>query len=197
MPPSAVARVDPRPTPRPVRVDLARDPARLLLWLGFRLVVAEVGIVVGLRAPGAIGIAVSVAGAAVLGYVLLLAIHVLSSRLEVGMGEVHVVSLLVRRRYRLGDGAAMRMRAEPGRAAFGTQLGSFGIEIGPGRSASGEPVQVIRLAASSTMILIPTTGSPLAVAPLSERRLLRALAPAAEKVRTGSRSQESEARASR
>jgi hypothetical protein len=195
MPPSAVATADRRPYP--IRVDLARDPARLLLWLGFRLVIAEVGIVVGLRAPGAIGIAVTVAGAAVLGYVVLLAVHVLSLRLEIEPGEIHVVSLLVRRRYRLGGGAAARLQADPGRAAFGTQLGSFGIEIGPGRSPSNEPVHVIRLAPVPSMVLIPTAETPLAIAPSSERRLLRALAPASGEGLIGAEAQASGTRASR
>ena len=195
MPPSAVARGDPRRYP--IRVDLARDPARLLLWLGFRLVIAEVGIVVGLRAPGAIGIAVTVAGAAVLGYVVLLTVHVLSLKLEVRPGEIHVVSILVRRRYRLGHGPIARLQADPGRAAFGTQLGSFGIEIGPGRSPSGDPVQVIRLAAVPTIVLIPTAETPLAVAPSSERRLLRALRPAARDRLSSAQGQASGVRASR
>ena len=194
---STVATVDRRPRPRPIRVDLARDPARLLLWLGFRLAIAEVGIVVGIRAAAPIGPAVTVAGAAVLVYVVLLAIHVLSLKLEIEPGEIHVVSLLARRRYRIGDGAAARLPAEPGRAAFGTQLGSFGIELGTGRSASGEPVQVVRLAATGRMIVIPTAETPLAVAPSSERRLLRALAPTMETARARSRPQASGTRASR
>jgi hypothetical protein len=195
MPPSAVARGHRRPYP--IRVDLARDPARLLLWLGLRLAIAEVGIVVGLHAPGAVGIAVTVAGVAVLGYVVLLAAHVLSLRLEVRPGEIHAVSLLVRRRYRLGRGTVERLRADRGRAAFGTQLGSFGIEIGAGRSPADEPVQVIRLAAVSSMVLIPTAETPLAVAPSSERRLLRALEPAGRHGPVGARAQTSGARASR
>lgn len=171
------------PRPRlPVRIAFARDPARLLLWLGFRLVVGEIGIVVGIRAPGAIGVAVTVAGVAVLLYVILLALHVLSLRLEVHPGEVRVASVLVRRRYRLVRGAVTRMDAPPGRAAFGTQLGGFGLEIGLGRAGSDEAVDVIRLAPVRSMIMIPSHGNRLAVAPSSERRLLRALQVAAEDI---------------
>jgi hypothetical protein len=166
----------------PIRIALARDPARLLLWLGFRLVVGEIGIVVGIRAPGAIGVAVTVAGVLVLIYVILLAIHVLSLRLEVHPGEVRVVSVLVRRRYRLVRGAVTRMEAPKGRALFGTQLGGFGLEIGIGRAAPDESVDVIRLAPVPSMILIPSDGNRLAVAPSSERRLLRALQAAAEDI---------------
>jgi hypothetical protein len=171
------------PRPRlPVRIALARDPARLLLWLGFRLVVGEIGIVVGIRAPGAIGVAVTVAGVAVLLYVILLALHVLSLRLEVHPGEVRVASVLVRRRYRLVRGAVTRMKAPAGRALFGTQLGGFGIELGLGRATPDESVDVIRLAPVRSMIMVPSEGNRLAVAPSSERRLLRALQVAAEDI---------------
>lgn len=166
----------------PKRVALARDPARLLLWLGFRLIVGEIGIVVGMRAPGAIGVAVTAAGVAVLVYVILLALHVLSLRLEVHPGEVHVASVLVRRRYRIVRGAVTRMQAPPGRAAFGTQLGGFGLEIGLGRAGPDESVDVVRLAPVPSMIMIPSQGHRLAVAPSSERRLLRALQAAAEDI---------------
>jgi uncharacterized membrane protein YtjA (UPF0391 family) len=158
---------------------LARDPARLLLWLGFRLVVSEIGIVVGVRAPGAIGVAVTAAGVAVLLYVILLSLHVLSLRLEVHPGEVRVTSILVRRRYRLVRGAVTRLPAPRGRALFGTQLGSFGLEIGLGTAGPDESVDVIRLAPVTSMIMIPSDGNRLAVAPSSERRLLRALGTAA------------------
>ena len=171
------------PRPRlPVRIALARDPARLLLWLGFRLIVGEIGIVVGLRAPGAIGLAVTAAGIAVLLYVILLAVHVLSLRLEVHPGEVRVASVLVRRRYRLGRGPVKRITAPKGRALFGTQLGGLGLEIGVGRAATDESVDVIRLAPVGSMIMIPAQGNRLAVAPSSERRLLLALQAAANDI---------------
>lgn len=170
----------PPPARMPIQVALARDPARLLLWLGFRLIVGEVGIVVGLRVPGAIGVAVTVAGVAVLLYVILLALHVLSLRLEVHPGEVRVASVLVRRRYRLARGAVTRMTTPPGRATFGTQLGGLGLEIGVGRAAANESVDVIRLAPGRSMIMIPAHGNRLAVAPSSERRLLLALQAATE-----------------
>jgi hypothetical protein len=168
-----------RPIRLPLRVALARDPARLLLWLGVRLVIAEIGVVVGLQTPGAIGTTVTVAGLAVLGYVVLLALHVLSLRLEIRPGEARVTSMLVRRRYRLVDGEVTLVRTAPGRASFGTQLGGFGIEIGLGRAASDESVDVVRLAPVATMILIPSSHTRLVIAPSSRRILVRALQAAA------------------
>jgi hypothetical protein len=159
---------------------VARDPARIIAWLGIRLVIAEVGLVVGLQTPGAIGVAVTIAGLAVLGYVILLALHVLSLRLEIGPGEVLLSSLLVRRAYRLQPGPVTRMRVEPRKGIFGTQLGGFGIEIGLGRAPSDEAVDVVRLAPVSTLIVIPSRPTRLAVVPSSEPKLLRALERAAE-----------------
>ncbi len=158
-----------------IRIPLARDPARILAWLGVRLVIAEVGIVVGLQTPGAIGIAVTTAGLAVLVYVVLLSLHVLSVRLELRPGEVHLASALVRRRYVLDRGPVTRMRVPPRKGIFGTQLGGFGIEIGLGRAPSQESVQVMRLAPVDSLIVIPSRPVRLAVVPLSERRLLHAL----------------------
>jgi hypothetical protein len=177
------ARTRTRPAD-PLRVTVARDPARIIAWLGIRLVIAEVGLVVGLQTPGAIGIAVTLAGVTVLGYVVLLTLHVLSLRLEIRPGEVRVVSLLVRRPYPIQPGPVTRMRVEPRKGIFGTQLGGFGIEIGLGRAptgdASGESVHVVRLAPVSTLIVIPSSPTRLAVVPSSEPKLLRALERAAE-----------------
>jgi hypothetical protein len=164
----------------PLRVAVARDPARILAWLGIRLVIAEIGLVVGLQTPGSIGVAVTIAGLAVLGYVILLALHVLSLRLEIRPGEVRLASLLVRRAYPLQPGPVTRMRVAPRKGIFGTQLGGFGIEIGLGRAPSDEAVDVVRLAPVSTLIVIPTSPTPLAVVPSSEPKLLRALERAAE-----------------
>ena len=164
----------------PLRIGLARDPTRIILWLGMRLAIAEIALVVGLQTPGSIGLAVTIAGGVVLVYVILLALHVLSLRMEIHPGEVRLASLLVRRRYPLQDGEVTRLRIEPRRGLFGTQLGGFGIEIGLGRAPSKESVDVVRLAPVPSMILIPSTMRRLAVAPSSERTLLLALKAAAE-----------------
>ena len=119
-----------------------------------------------------------VAGAIVLGYVILLAIHVLTLRIEVEPGEVRVASVLVRRRYDLDDGPVARLSVEPNRGVFKTQLGSFGIEIGAGTS-NGEPVDVVRLAPVASTLMLPTRPRALAVVPSSEPALRRAVRLAA------------------
>lgn len=144
--------------------------------------IAEIGLVVGLQTPGTIGVAVTLAGVTVLCYVVLLTLHVLSLRLEIRRGEVRVASVLVRRRYPVRPGPVTRLRVEPRKGIFGTQLGGFGIEIGLGHSPSAESVDVVRLAPVSSLIVVPSSPTRLAVVPSSERTLLRALELAAEEI---------------
>jgi hypothetical protein len=146
-----------------------------------RLVIAEVAFIVGVQTPGAIAIAVILASLAVLGYVILIAIHALSLRIEVISSDVHVASLLVRRRYRL-LGGARRMATLRRRGVFGTRIGSFGVELGLGRIEGRTAVEVVRLSPEASVVLIPCREGQLAVAPSSETRLLRALerAPSAQ-----------------
>jgi len=151
-----------------------RDPTRIIFWLLVRLAVAEVALVIGLHTPGSIGIAVVVAATIVLVYVVLLAIHVLSLRLEIRPAEVRVASLLVRRRYELDPGPVRRLHVEPKRGVFGTQLGAFGVEIGAGHY-DDELVDVVRLAPVATTLVLPTRPRRLAVVPSSASALFRAL----------------------
>lgn len=162
----------------PIVVPLARDPLRLIGWLLIRIAVGEVGLVVGLHTPGSIGTLVTFASVVVLVYVALLSIQVLSLRIEVYPGEIHAAAWPIRRRYRLIGVAATRLRVPPRQGWFGTQLGSFGIEVGAGMIRGGERVHVFRLAPTSSVVLVPTIDAPLAIAPASEERLMRALAAA-------------------
>lgn len=175
---TTAAERDPRaPQPRrhPIKVALARDPWRIIAWLGVRLAVGELAVIVGLATPGAIGFAVTVAGAVVLGYVTLLGLHVLSLRLEVTHDEIRVASALLARRYLLEEAPVARLSVPARKGVFHTQLGGFGIEIGHGRAPDGRTVDVVRLAPVASMLLVPASPRPVAVAPLAERSLLRAL----------------------
>lgn len=158
----------------PIRVLPDRDPARIILWLVLRLAVAEIALVIGLRTAGTIGVALTVTGAVVFAYVILLALHVLTLRIEIRPREVRVASLVLRRRYALEGGSVARIRVEPKRGVFNTQLGGFGVEIGAGQ-ADGEPVDVVRLAPVATAMMLPTRPRRLAVVPSSESALRQAL----------------------
>ena len=159
----------------PLRVGLARDGIRLAAWLGVRGAIGVVGLIVGLQTPGMIGTAVTIVGTGVLLYVLGLAIHVITVRIELYPDELHVVSSLIRRRYRLARGAITRMQVGARRGSFGTQLGGFGVEVGLGRASGGEAVDVVRLAPRSSVIMVPCEGPRLAIAPSSEESLIDAL----------------------
>lgn len=159
--------------PRPIQVALARAPVPLIAWLGMRLFVAEVALVVAVHTPGTIGRAVMVVAVIVLVYAVLLATHVLSLRLFLSPAAVEVRSLIWRRRYRR-VGPSRRYPIPPGRGAFGTTLGAMGIELGRGRMPSAEAVDVIRLAPLNLVVLVPCEGITLAISPSSERAFSQA-----------------------
>ena len=110
----------------------------------------------------------------VLAYVALLAIHVLSLRVEVFPGEVHVAALPIRRRYHLTGERPTRLHPPPAQGWFSTQLGGFGVEIGLGRLREQEIV-VVRLAPRTDVVVIPCVEARLAIAPSSDERLIRAV----------------------
>jgi hypothetical protein len=159
----------------PIEIALARNPALLLAWLGMRLFIAEIALIVGLESTGTIRLTVLVLSAVVLVYALLLAIHALSLRLLIFPEEVGVSSYLLRRRYRIEQGDAISHPVARKRGAFKSQLGNFGIELGRGRMPSGEPVDIVRLAPLPSVVVIRCVSILLAVAPSSERALLTAL----------------------
>ena len=159
-------------------IRLARAPVPILVWLGMRVFIGEVAVIVGLNPPGSIGPAVLVVGALVLLYGATLAIHVLTLRLIVLPGRVVVRSALFRRRYELVSPGAQRHPTPVGHGAFGTVLGTLGIELGRGHTESGRALEVIRLAATDSIVLIPCRNATLAVVPSSERALLSAIARA-------------------
>ena len=138
--------------------------------------VAEVALLVAVGTSGMIGMAVMVVGLVVLLYAIGLALHVLSLRLLVTDTTLELRSMLVRRRHRRSDGIASRLPVPAGKGAFHTVLGGFGIELGRGRTATAEAVEVVRLAPLGSVVMIPCEDSRLAVAPASERALLLALA---------------------
>jgi len=157
-------------------IALARAPVPLIAWLGVRLFVAEVALIVAGTTPGMIGLAVMAVGIIVLLYAIGLALHVLSLRLFVSDRSLELKSMLFRRSHRRSGAVVRRQRITAGQGAFHTVLGGFGIELGRGRTADGEEVEVIRLAPLGSVVIIPCDGIQVAVAPASERALLLALA---------------------
>jgi len=116
----------------PIEITLARDPASLLAWLGIRLFTAEIALIVGLQSTGTVRLLILVAGAVVLGYAALLALHALSLRLLIFPEEVRLASLVLRRTYRLGPGGAMRRNVPPGGVRSKASSGTSGLSLDAG-----------------------------------------------------------------
>ncbi|MGH2462298.1 MAG: hypothetical protein ACRDFZ_01570 [Candidatus Limnocylindria bacterium] len=163
------------------RVPLARSPGRLLA-LPVVLVLLGAG-AVGLAAlvvDGAPEIALAIAGAAVAAIGLWLAVRVVSIRLMVEPGALHLRGLGVDRRYQLARGSLARVpTAGPRKLNLGLRLGSLGWAVGRATLPSGERVHVIRLGATPSVILVPTEEGRLALAVASEETFVDVLVEAA------------------
>jgi hypothetical protein len=127
---------------------------------------------------------VAIGGTAVSAYVVLLTAHVITARVDVLPDELHVTSLVWRRRYRLARGPVTRLHVPQRFGFFAAQLSGFGIEMGEGRTDRGEPVDVVRLSPGGTLILVPTVGRRVAIKVADEDRLVAALRWAAGQPRS-------------
>jgi hypothetical protein len=163
--------------PWPIR--LKRSPMRLLLVVGLRAGIGVVGIATASRSPGAIGIVLTITGLIVLGYSLLLGLHLATLRLEARRGELRLSSVFGGRSYRLRKGELRRRRLPASwRSPLEARVGGLGVSLGSGVLEGEALVGVIALDRSATLIMVPVTGGRLAVAPASEEELLAALAAA-------------------
>lgn len=171
----------PHRIPPIARIRLARSLPRLLaapliigvagaaaLGVGMMVVAGPLGIALavlgGLLVLGAIG------GAAVL----------LSVRLDVEESAVGLTWLGGSRIYPLSPGPVTRVRLR-GRSAsrLRARTGALGWALGRARLRGEEEIEVVRLAATATAILVPTERGRLAIAAANDDRLLDALSRAA------------------
>ena len=166
------------------RIRLARSPARLFA-LPALLVVVAVGLValavLGPLRMGEVGwyAMIAAAGVAVL-VALVMAVRLLSVRLDVEEAAVHLHRLGGSRRYLLAPGAVTRVRLRGENASrLRARWGWLGWEIGRARLRDEEDIEVIRLARTDTVILVPTDRGRLAIAAESEEQLIDALSRAA------------------
>ncbi|MEX1278100.1 MAG: hypothetical protein WEI16_03480, partial [Chloroflexota bacterium] len=146
------------------RVALARDPRRMLaapaLLVLLGTAIAALGAIVG----GALLIGLVAAGGAVIAIGLWLAIRILSLRLVVEPDYLHLRGVGTDRRYHLVRGDMNRLAtAGPRKVNLRVRLGSLGGAVGRAALADGESVEVIRLAATATVILVPTERGRVAV----------------------------------
>jgi hypothetical protein len=163
------------------RVRLARSVLRLVL---VPLVVGLAGaaaIAGGLLvAGGTAGIALAALGSillvgAIVGALVLLSIHV-----DVEESAVVVRRIGGSRRYLLTPGPVTRVRVRgSGAARLRPRFGAIGWGIGRARLRDDEDIALVRLAATRTVILVPTEHGRLGVAPTRDEELLDALSRAA------------------
>jgi hypothetical protein len=161
-------------------VRLARAPARLLAGpVAVGLVGAIVG-VIGFLFGGPIGISLLTAGVIVLVVGIYLAGLVMSVRLEVEAGSLLLRWLGGQRRYGLVRGSVTRVTVRGRHAAsLRTSLGLLGWGIGRATLRREEQIQLIRLAPTVSMILVPTDRGRLAISAAADDELLAMLAHAA------------------
>lgn len=167
-------------TPPIARIRLARSPPRLIA-LPLVLVATGVAAAAGaLRADGPAAIGLAVGGSLLMLVAIAVGIVLLSIRLDVDDAGVRLHWLGGQRRYGLARGAVTRVTLR-GRNASSLRpsLGAFGWAIGPAKLRKDEAIDVVRLAASPTAIVIPTARGRLAISVTDEQQLLDALGSAA------------------
>lgn len=167
--------------PQIARVALARSPVRMLAPAVVALLVGAAGLglgaVVGLQPPG---IALMVGGAVASAIGLWLIARVLSLRLLIEPGYLHLRGLGTDRRYKLARGQLARVpTAGPRKVRLPVRLGSLGWTVGRTTLPSGERVHVIRMGATPSVILVPTEEGRVALAVASEAAFVDALVAAA------------------
>ena len=166
------------------RIRLARSPVRLLA-LPLLLVVLAGGLL-GLAVPGPlrmgeVGWYAALAAAGLLALVALaIAIRLLSIRLDVEEAAVHLRWLGGERRYPLAPGPVTRVRLRGENASrLRARSRWLGWGLGRARLRGEEDIEVVRLAGTATVILVPTERGRLAIAARSEDELIDALSRAA------------------
>lgn len=170
--------------PTIARIRLARSPARLLALPALLVLVALGLAIASVAGPIRLGgpawyAAVAAAGLLSLG-ALAVAARLLSVRLDVEEEAVHLHWLGGERRYALAPGPVTRVRLR-GENASSLRARSrwLGWELGRARLREEEDIEVVGLARTATVILVPTERGRLAIAAESEDELIDALSRAA------------------
>ena len=162
------------------RVALARDPRRMLAAPALLVLLGAATAALGPIVAGAVLFGLVAVGGAVIAIGLWLAIRILSLRLMVEPDYLHLRGVGTDRRYHLVRGDMNRLAtAGPRKVNLRVRLGSLGWAVGRTALAAGESVEVIRLAATPSVILVPTERGRVAVAVASEADFVDALRAAA------------------
>lgn len=162
------------------RLSLARSPVRLL---AAPLVIAAAGAaaaIAGWMLGGIGGLGLAAFGSVAVGSALFLALFVFSVSVVIEPGTVHVRWLTGNRRYTLVRGSLTRVTVlGPDSASLRPRFGALGWSLGRALLRGQEEIDVVRLAPTPTMIVVPTDLGRLAIAAASEAALIEALGTAA------------------
>jgi len=162
----------------PVR--LARSAGRLLAPTALLLAAAGVTAAGAVALGGLAGIGLLIAAGVVAVLSLYLLIILLTVRLDVEVAALHLRWAGGDRSFALTRGPVTRVAVRgPGSAAIRPRFGALGWGLGPARLRGQERIELVRMAPTATVILVPTDRGRLAVAPASEAELVAALTAAA------------------
>ena len=161
-------------------IPLARSTARLMLVPLMLLLAGIAAVAGGASIGGLVGIGLVAAGLVVAALSLYMGAMLLTVRLDVEVATLRLRWLWGERRYILVRGAVTRVALQGDEAArLRPRFGALGWAVGRARLRSREVIDIVRLAPTASMILVPTDRGRLGIAPASEEHLLSALAAAA------------------
>jgi hypothetical protein len=161
-------------------IPLARSARRMLAAPAVLLLAGAVAGVGGWTLGDLPGLGLMVAGAVLVVSALYLVLVLLTVRLDVEVSTLRLRRLGSDQRFSLVRGPVTRipLRGE-GAARLRPRFGALGWGLGRARLRGEEDIHVVRLAPTSTAILVPTDVGRVAIAPASEQQLIAALGAAA------------------
>lgn len=165
--------------PAPIaRISLARSLPRLLAPPLGTMLAGGLAVAAGLVVlDGSARLVLAVAGGAVVVLGLMLAVALLSIRVEITENGLRVGSIFGSRHHVLATGPVTRLAiAGPDAVQIRSAFGGRAWAYGRARLRDREPIWVVRLAPVDALVVIPTDLGRLAVAPRSEGALLGSLA---------------------
>jgi hypothetical protein len=161
-------------------IPLARSGQRLLVVPAVLLVAGAAAAGAGLVRGDTWGLALIAAGGLVALLSVALGLILLSVRLDVEVATLRVRRLGGERRYTLVRGPVTRVPLRgPDAARLRPGFGALGWGLGRAWLRGDEMIELVRMAPTDTMILVPTDRGRVGIAPASEQQLLDALAAAA------------------
>ena len=161
-------------------IQLSRSTGRILAVPALLLLAGVVAVAGGANVGGLVGIGLVAGGLVVVALGMYVAAMLLTVRLDVEVATLRLRWLWGERRYTLVRGPVTRVALAGDEAArVRPRFGALGWAVGRARLRRDEEIEIVRLAPTASMILVPTDRGRLGIAPVSEEHLLSALAAAA------------------